>query len=323
MQAVIRKEIWQETLQHYEIVDVAVRDRNIIYVSARKQIPHAQVSLMRDAEVPTRIIGIYLDEPRDGANWGRAEFSGMNLPVLGTSRRPFPHPSALLSAKNKDGDTFPFGSGLEEMEQIAPGQRPIPNRLKTIGSHVYAVCAFRRIYRRTAVGRWESFGALPHAGDIFQLGFHDLDAFSESDMYAVGGHGDVWHYDGTRWAQLGFPSNVQLGTVTCADDGNVYISGEGGSLWIGRGQNWKKIHHGDASILWNDTLWFNDQLWLASDYQLRTWDGTKLRTVHNQGKPVTIQGNMDAHDGLLVVASRNEVMAYDGTDWRSLVTPYF
>ena len=154
-------------------------------------------------------------------------------------------------------------------------------------------------------------------------GFNDLDAFSESDMYAVGGHGDVWHFDGREWSQRGFPSNVQLGTVTCAGDGNVYISGEGGSLWVGRESTWKLIYKGGSSILWNDVLWFNDKLWLASDYQLRIWNGKALEPVTHEGRQVPICGNMDAHDGILVVASLECVMSFDGREWRTIVAPYF
>ncbi len=154
------------------------------------------------------------------------------------------------------------------------------------------------------------------------LGFNDMDAFSESDMYAVGGHGDVWRYDGHQWQQMGFPSNVQLATVTCAGDGNVYISGEGGSLWVGEKSTWKSIYKGASSILWNDVLWFEDKLWLASDYPFRIWNGSELETVTDKGKPVFINGHLDVYDGVLAIASQNTVMTFDCQTWRTIVTPY-
>jgi hypothetical protein len=153
-------------------------------------------------------------------------------------------------------------------------------------------------------------------------GFSDLDAFSESDMYAVGGNGDVWHYDGKKWTQMGFPSNVELGTVTCAGDGQVYISGEGGSLWVGQKSTWKSIYKGSSSILWNDVLWFEGKLWLASDYQFRIWNGKELEPVMHEGKPVPMNGHMDVHDGLLAIASSEYVMTYDGKNWKHIVAPY-
>ena len=73
------------------------------------------------------------------------------------------------------------------------------------------------------------------------FGFNDVDAFSKEDMYAVGGAGDVWHCDGQRWTQLPFPSNELLYTVCCAGDGNVYITGNMGALWVGRKDRWKRL----------------------------------------------------------------------------------
>ncbi|MDR1887934.1 MAG: hypothetical protein LBQ81_00865, partial [Zoogloeaceae bacterium] len=142
------------------------------------------------------------------------------------------------------------------------------------------------------------------------------------EMYAVGGHGDVWMYNGKEWRATGFPTNEQLATVTCAGDGNVYISSEGGSLWQGRKSTWKSIYRGVSSIPWNDAVWFEDKLWLASDYQFKVWNGKSLESVTHQGKRVPIQGHMDARDGLLVVASPEVVMGYDGKAWRTLVAPY-
>jgi hypothetical protein len=129
-------------------------------------------------------------------------------------------------------------------------------------------------------------------------------------------------YNGKEWEATGFPTNEQLATVTCAGDGNVYISSEGGSLWCGRKYNWKPIYKGGSTVLWNDSVWFDNKLWLASDYQLRVWDGKKLQEADAPNGEVPNWGHMDARDGLLVVASLEEVMAYDGKAWRTLVTPY-
>lgn len=209
-------------------------------------------------------------------------------------------------------------------EFIAPGQWPMTERIKCINGYAYSVGSCREIYKRTDIGKWERFADLPRGGDnVFAVGFNDMDAFSETDMYAVGGHGDVWHFDGEKWMQMGFPSNVELGTVTCAGDGCVYVSGEGGSLWRGRESSWERIYEGNSSILWNDVLWFEDKLWLASDYQFRILEGKKLAPVTHEGKTVPIYGHMDARDGLLVVAAPEVVMAYDGKAWRTLIAPYF
>ncbi|GAB2854576.1 hypothetical protein GCM10027277_23880 [Pseudoduganella ginsengisoli] len=324
----IDKSTWIDYLQGWEIIDVAVRDKNIVYLGARKSIGYEDASHLANHDIPTKIIAIYLDEPSGLVNGSRLniggqELSGMAFPVIGVSRLPFSRPGGMVSAKNMDGDTWPIGGGNGPMEHISPGAWPHPYRLKCINGYTYSVGAGRSLYKRVAVGQWQSFrDGFPKVQSSNKLGFRDLDAFSDHDMYAVGGHGDVWHYDGTKWTQMGFPSNVQLGTVTCAGDGNVYISSEGGSLWVGNKSTWKRIYEGGSSVLWNDVLWFQDKLWLASDYNFAIWNGKELEPVMHDGKPVSIRGHMDAYDGLLVVASLEFAMAFDGQQWQTIVAPY-
>jgi hypothetical protein len=114
----------------------------------------------------------------------------------------------------------------------------------------------------------------------------------------------------------------QLNTVTCAGDGHVYISGESGSLWRGRRSVWERVYKGDSMIPWNDAVWFEDKLWLASDYEFRIWNGKSVEPVLHEGKRIWINGHMDARDGLLVIAGQERAMAYDGKAWRTLVAPF-
>lgn len=119
-----------------------------------------------------------------------------------------------------------------------------------------------------------------------------------------------------------FPVEEQLATVTCGGDGQVYITSEGGSLWVGERSTWRLLERRGSSILWNDTRWFDGQLWLASDYQLRVWNGREIAVPEYEGKPVLASGHMDAHDGLLVVADLWSVSTFDGREWRKVVVPY-
>lgn len=314
---------WEKNFKGWIITDCATRGDGMISLCARKVIPHEKASLMWDYDIPTRLVNIDLKNP--GAdNWGHQEVEGFNIPVLGISRAPFPVPQGLIASKNKNGDVFPRGSGVNgPMEFIHVGGEPFPNRLKCINGYTWCVSSARRIYKRVAVGKWVPMNqGFPNVPRSSSLGFDDMDAFAENDMYAVGGDGDVWHFNGTVWRQMGFPSNVQLGTVTCAGDGKVYISGEGGSLWVGRESTWKKIYTGGSSILWNDVLWFNGQLWLASDYQFMVWNGKKMEGVSHDGKPVFMNGHMDACNGELLIAGSDVVMTFDGRQWKKIVAPY-
>jgi len=317
--------VWREHIKGWYIVDCAVRERTIVYLCLRKNVPHEEASLMWDHDIPSQMF--ILDLEGTGSDFGSRKLIGYNKPVLGVARKPVPQ--GLLVARNNDGQVSVMGGGRKFPDEfIDPGEVPFTERVKCINDYAYSVGNRRKIYKRSEVGYWVRFADLPGGeGGVSDYGFRDMDAFSDSDMYAVGGRGDIWHFDGKSWVQQGFPTNLQLATVTCAGDGQVYVSSEGGSLWCGRLSTWECIYEGESSILWNDVLWFDNKLWLASDYQARIWDGQQLVPITHDDKPVSIYGHMDAYTdpdggGLLVIASPWYVMAYDGKAWQTLVAPY-
>ncbi|WP_377155222.1 hypothetical protein ACFJIX_24345 [Roseateles sp. UC29_93] len=320
----VSKKKWQEIVEGFEITGIAVRDRNVLQMLSRQHVPAAQASLMKDSDIPTRLSSIFLDDSTEN-NIECQQLSHMPFPSLGVSRAPFARPGGLVAAMNADGDTWPLGGGNGPLEKIATGQWPGTSRLKFIGAHTYAVGTAREIYKRVAVGRWEKVAGIEtprNEEEMKASGFDDIDGFSENDLYAVGGHGDVWHFNGREWRQSGFPTNERLATVTCAGDGNVYISSEGGSLWVGQHSTWRLLEKRESTVLWNDVRWFQGRLWLASDYQLRVWDGREIVVPQHEGKSIVASGHMDAHDGLLAVADLWTVSTFDGKTWRKVVAPY-
>lgn len=320
----VSRSAWKDVFQGFEIVGVALRNRDTLQTVARKSISGDASGRLLDGQIPTRVSTVFLDDPSE-ENVGFRELTGLTHPQVGVSRAPF-HDGVLVASMDRDGDVYPVGGGLDgPFEKMDAGQWPGIKRLCCIDDVTYAVALARRLYRRTAVGEWERLEGIPMSKNEDELqaaGFNDLDAFSESDMYAVGGHGDVWHFNGREWRQMGFPTNEQLATVTCAGDGNVYITSEGGTLWVGQQSTWRLLEQGGSSVLWNDTRWFDGKLWLASDYQLRIWDGKAITVPEHDGKPIVASGHMDAHDGLLVVADLWSVSTFDGKTWRKVVAPY-
>lgn len=318
----VSKAGWAANLQGFEITGVAVRTRDILQLIARKAMPHEEATHLLDADIPTRIYSVFLDDHSD-QNIECQELQNMAYPKLGVSRAPFERPGGVVASMG--GDAWPLGGGNGPLEKIVVGARSSTQRLKCLFGYTYSIGIARKLYKREAVGRWTRIEGIPMSKNEAALqaaGFQDLDAFSESDMYAVGGHGDVWHFDGREWRQMGFPTNEQLATVTCAGDGNVYITSEGGSLWVGQHSTWRLLEQRGSSVLWNDVRWFDGKLWLASDYQLRVWDGREIVAPEHDGKPILASGHMDAHEGLLVIADLWTVSTFDGQAWRKVVAPY-
>ncbi len=319
----IGKRIWDECLSGFAITDCAVRSASTIALCLRKNVEHEQASRMWDHDIETRLFLAHLDsDGKSDDSFGCRFLTGYNKPRLGVSVTPLRQ--ALLVARNNDGQVSVMGGGGKFPDEfIDPGKVPMTYRVKTIGGYAYSVGGGRSIYKRVDIGKWVKIDqGVPKIEVSTAQGFNDLDVFSDHDMYAVGGHGDVWHFDGNTWTQMAFPSNMQLATVTCAGDGKVYISGEGGSLWVGQRSTWELLYEGSSSVLWNDVLWFDGRLWLASDYQLRTLNGRTLAAVEHLGDTVAAYGHMDARDGLLAVASPWSLMTFDGHTWRTIVAPY-
>jgi len=323
MAVFVPKKQWDRGLRGWVITDCAVRSSTIIYLLARADLPHEKASSMWDHDILTRSIVIALDKGVNEKRLAFQELDGFKHPRCGVAREPLPQ--GLTVARNNDGDVCAVGGGRDPaMEHIAPGKVPLTQKVKCVDGYAYSVGLGRAVYKRANIGHWVKLDAgLPQEDATRYQGFSDLDGFSATDLYAVGGHGDVWHFDGTTWMQEGFPSNMQLDTVTCAGDGYVYVSGMGGTLWRGRNSTWEHLHDSHYTVPWNDALWFEDKLWLASDYLLRVWDGKDLvPVIDSDDQELPYSGHMDAHDGLLVVAGLSQVMAYQNGQWRTLVAPY-
>lgn len=333
IEAYIDKQEWKEFFKDWQITDCAIRSPKFVCALARKRLSQSESRGLDDSEIPRRYLKIML-ERAEGQRSGHADLIGYPDPVIGTCTLPIAQD--IIASIN--GHAYANGAGQDGMEEPRDHENNgvVPTRIKQIAGYAFIVGTSRDVIKRTAPGQWSPFnregipatqrhfpnGALESSQYTSSQGFNDIDGPSEQLLYAVGGKGDVWRYDGRRWAQCDFPSNEQLNTVTVAPDGTVYISGEGGNLWIGSEDSWRLAARGESSVLFNDSVWFQDQLWLCSDYQLLVWNGEALVRPRHRGEVVAYTGHMDARDGLLLIAAGAYAHCFDGTDWRCLVAPY-
>lgn len=317
--------IWKHHFRGWFASDIAIENAGLIHVLLREDLALEKAAIMHESEILARILRLSLAEDNDVQCRGRT-LRGYHRPFCGIDRRAIGQ--ALVVSREYHSEILAMGPTLPDVVEKVAAEGPaylIKLRyLDAAGSFAYAVGTFRSVFRRVAPGRWERLPAVPGPlsdadNAIFVHGFKDIDAFSPTEMYAAGGHGEVFRFDGTTWHDCGFPTNRKLNTVTCAGDGNVYISGEGGRLWAGRGNRWELVHDDNITIPYNDVLWFAGELWLASDYQLHIWDGQHMRTPTFPGASWPLSGHMDAVDGLLVIAGLYSVYAFDGHAWRIVV----
>lgn len=318
------EEKWRDTFEGWQIVDIALVASDRMCVVTRKHIDPKDVGRGWDHDYPTRLSYIFTNGERGGL-----EFEGFAFPKAGSCQ--YPMRQALISNRNPKGQVYAVGSGREGSEYV---HSPIKNgdivsiqKLKRVRGWAYAVSRFRRIFKRVEVDGWIELSAglelQPHEEkNLSAVGFEDIDGLSHDNLYAVGGRGEIFHFDGNRWTRCDFPSNNPLHTVTVAPDGTAYITSLDGSIWAGTHDTWKLVDKAEHGIEYNDSVWFKGQLWLCSDYQLHVWDGTRRRRAEWKGQPVVHSGHMDALDDILVVAGPGTVHAFDGEDWHELVWPY-
>jgi hypothetical protein len=323
----LHEDAWTKTFRGWDIVDVAVRSRNVVYVALRKCIPCDEAGAIWDHDIPSRLAVLYLDECEPDERWSHQGLTGFSFTRCAAGGVPLPQGIAL----SQNGDALGYGSGLNEIESVRPDDRPIVlERGRCIAGRPYAVGMLRSVFRRVEVGHWEQLAdGLPKINrtdvdlnEAVNIGFRDIDGFAEHDIYAVGGNGDVWHYDGQRWNRRKFHSKVPLYTVCCAGDQQVYISGEAGTIFRGRHDAWCTVWKAESSLPYNDARWFDGKLWLASDYVLDQFIDGRVERARHYDERVHARGHMDVADGVLVIASLENVQIYDGQEWRMLVQPY-
>ncbi len=280
----------------------------------------------RDPLPATRLLFSRLDRPLE------RRFYHLTASHLGFTRIAYHEVGAPeFVAVDTAGDVVSYSDATDGLEARIPSDVSETRSgayadVVRAGAHLYAVGGPRRIMRRVGT-RWEEFSrGIPVTDDILnsvnvlQYIFRGLSAFSERDMYAVGGAGEVWRYDGARWHQCGFPSNELLYNVCCAADGKVYIGGNHGSLWVGRGDKWKRLAADDFSVSWKDLAFFAGKLWLGSDYGL--WelrDGAIIRAEVPEDV-LACSGALDVNvEGtVLLTAGGNGACRFDGHAWEVL-----
>ncbi|WP_348945265.1 hypothetical protein ABHF33_01250 [Chitinibacter sp. FCG-7] len=222
------------------------------------------------------------------------------------------------------------------------GSTSTSRRVIRAAGKVYAVGSGRRILRREGVEQWVDLRAegkgvplpeqLPSEGETswsITLGFQDLAAFAANDMYAVGGYGDVWRFNGEHWQQCAFPSNAHLETVCCGSDGRVYISDQKGKVWAGRENRWELLANSD--LPWGsqpiDAVWFADRLILGGWGGLFALDGKELvplQEIDPRSPNAMVSGRLDVSPcgQFLLTAGPYGACLYNGQRWTRLFSMF-
>lgn len=201
--------------------------------------------------------------------------------------------------------------------------RTSPSNVATIDGKLYVCANWHHVCYLSDEKEWVSIRnnlTDPPAKKVTNFGFDAIGGFAGNDIYAAGGEGDVWRFDGQLWHQCQVPTNMLMESICCAGDGYVYIGLQSGGLMRGREDEWEVIHEDTMTVPFKDIVWYQDKVWCTSEYGLWTVgkDG-KLVDADVPSLASACAGNLSTADGILMVAGLNGAAIHDGNEWHRLV----
>ena len=323
----MQKRTFDSFFRDFHFVGCAVRSKAMVYLLGRKEYEVAEGN-----ESPTekstkkRVVDVMLNAPE---HQSYAETTLTKFGVIHIAVASYPKPQSI--SVDGEGQVFARGSGSADVEaaieydkNVGPQRGGVLN-IKAIDGVIYGVGWGRSVCKREGPNHWVPiWNQLPvpkvkSTPDLNRYGFRAIDGFSGSDIYAAGGNGDVWHFDGDAWKQIRFPSDMLIYNVCCGGDGAVYIAGHGGTVFRGRGDQWSKICEGIASYWFNDMVWYQDKVWGTNDYGICAFNENGEQKLDLPDFVRSSTGYMAQGDGVLVIAGMYGASMYDGTKWSSLV----
>jgi hypothetical protein len=229
-------------------------------------------------------------------------------------------PKEQLIAIGERGEVYVNGSGEIHTEVIAQGDESPKKRgymrcIRSIEGVAYAAGMMRQVYRREKANLWVSIDAgmrAPKGSAV--CGFEAIDGFSRNEIYAAGYKGEIWRYDGKKWAQIDSPTSLILTNLLCAGDGTVYACGQGGLLLQGRRDPWTVVKTATKQDLWG-LAWYRDTLYASSTRQVFTLSKKGLSPVRFGDDIPRTAYHLSVGDGLLWSIGAKDVLAYDGKKW--------
>lgn len=172
---------------------------------------------------------------------------------------------------------------------------------------VYCSAGRGKFFRKRA-DRWELFNDGIRDGDLYAIGGSD-----PQDLYVLGNHGAIFHYDGVRWAEMDSPTDVTLNRVLCLSREDAHFSGRKGSFFHLRDTVWNDLSLDDDETHLRGIANYRNQIFVGSHREeLFVLDGDKLVPF-----ATGIQASLRVIGDRLFAFGNKIVQQYDGTTWRS------
>jgi len=195
--------------------------------------------------------------------------------------------------------------------------------VRSIAGCVYIVTKGQGVYKRMGVDEsWKtSLKNKPIKAIGKYGGFTDIDGFSVEDMYACGGRGVLWHFNGVDWQEVELEtclSELYFQTLCCAPDGSVYIGCRKGEIISKKDGAWTTLDKkAPGEIL--DIISYKDKIYLACGKKgLLVYDGLSISVIDE----LESANNLSTDGDILVVTGNSKVNTFDDSNWKLLYEPY-
>jgi hypothetical protein len=157
--------------------------------------------------------------------------------------------------------------------------------------------------------------------DSVEFNFTDIHGTGESDIYAVGWKGEIYHYNGKKWKQCDSPASEDLTGVKCVDSKTVYICGKNGILLHGSKNKWSVCANKDfKEDFWGMDL-FDGKPYLAHRNGIAMFDGSAIIPVETKLKPSPDSGLLHSNGEELWSFGNNDLTYFDGKTWNRVICP--
>lgn len=310
-------------------------ERDYVYIAAKPDVIDSEDSF-------TRLF--FFDQQHAATPWLHhdlpdwAVVSTCVLPKSTSSRR-------MYCALSEQGDveiTWPGGRSVEAIEGagLRSMAQPIYGYVKAIreiDGSLYVCGSGGQVYKRVE-NRWTHIaetlkapataaqpGAATIDKDFGKHEFSDIDGYSSSDIYVVGGDGDIFHFDGTDWDRCDTPNDEILTAVACGSGGEVWVCGFNGTLLRGNfAEGFKECSRYDDNMIFSSIALFNETPYLASGEGLFFFnkEQQKISKVSTRLRPEIVDANaVVANDGVLWSFGYKDLAYFDGSSWTRVDHP--
>ncbi|MCP4601487.1 MAG: hypothetical protein GY847_13395 [Proteobacteria bacterium] len=197
--------------------------------------------------------------------------------------------------------------------------------MRLIGDQLYVVGDEHQIYIRQGSNNWikSDVGHKSSRHDHKECGLNAIYGLDESEIYAVGDNGEIWHCNAGKWSELDSPTSVTLNCIRVIEPGLAYATGNEGTLLRGHGNLWEVVNQNTTKEDLFGIEWFDEKLYIASEGELFVLrDDNQLERAGAGYGPGWTFKHLHANDGILWSFGKDHLFSTeDGKRWHN-VTPH-